>query len=82
MIEGSAGSLFVKAPSWDGAIDIGPRLIELAQSPLHENRWRAVNALADHLDPSQHESVFAKLFETKQDPEIGTIIAETLNRKR
>jgi len=66
----------------DPTIDIGPRLIELAQSPLRENRWRAVHSLADHLDPSQHEPVFAKLFETEQDPEIRTIIADALNRKR
>ena len=66
----------------DPTIDIGPRLIELAQSPLRENRWRAVGALADHLDSSQHEPVFAKLFETEQDPEIRTIIADSLNRKR
>jgi HEAT repeat protein len=65
----------------DPTIDIGPRLIELAHSPLRENRWRAVNALADHLDPAQHESIFAKLFETEQDPEIRTIIADALNRK-
>jgi len=66
----------------DPSIEIGHRLTELAQSPIRENRWRAVHALADHLDPNQQDSVLAKLFETERDPEIRAIIADALNRKR
>lgn len=66
----------------DPSINIGPRLIQLAQSPIRENRWRAVQALADHIEVSDREPVLARLFESEKDEEIRAIIADSLNRKR
>jgi HEAT repeat protein len=65
----------------DPSVDIGPRLIELTQSPIRENRWRAVHALVDHVKPDVAQTVLTKLFETEQDQEIRIMIADALNRQ-
>jgi hypothetical protein len=64
----------------DPSADIGSRMLALIHSPIRENRWRAVAALPKHMDRLRVESALSKLFETEEDKEIRTMIADALNR--
>lgn len=64
----------------DPSVELGPRLLALIHSPIRDNRWRAVEALPDHVARGRAEPALSKLFEVEQDKEIRTMIADALNR--
>jgi hypothetical protein len=70
----------IVANQLDPAIDIGPRLTELVNSPIRENRWRAVTQLSKHVSAETAKRHLTTVFETEDDNEIREMIARELNR--
>lgn len=73
------GLMLVKV---DPSAKIETRLIELTRSPVRENRWRAIEALVDHVPYEKAEKILTERFQTEQDEEIRSMIAASLNRVR
>lgn len=77
---GIAAFAAIVANKLDPALDIGPRLTELAKSPMRENRWRAVKELPRHVSAETAKHQLAAAFEAEEDTEIREMIARELNQ--
>ncbi|MEM7314973.1 MAG: HEAT repeat domain-containing protein [Planctomycetota bacterium] len=64
----------------DPAVDIGSRLIKLAQNPMAQNRSRAIQRLADYAKPADAIPVLKKIYQRETDDEIKVLIASALNQ--